>query len=235
MEMCTAFSMMRLSFYFTLPPTLSPPVCCVLAHKRPICTWPTLKCSIALARYGIQCNNFIGQLNPIERHQEEPNEAYSQYHWHELCVHGSICIVKQWSIVYNGTRRCIWTVQDYLFLLVFSSSFDNSIPHCVNKVYAFFCCSSHTNIDYPNRTFTIGAKEKWILWIFYSETRVCYCPNQHQNNIEMNRIAIAGQTCPDAFVLSVGREGGAFGCVCHSHCYSIKWNKFDCIEVCVCE
>lgn len=92
----------------------------------------------------------------------------------------------------------------------------------IRCVCVFLLFQSHTNIDYPNRTFTIGAKEKQILWIFYSETWVCYCPNQHQNKIEMNRIAIAGQTCRDTFVSSVGREGGAFGCVCHSHCHSIK-------------
>lgn len=103
MEMCTAFYM-RFSFCSPLLLTLALHLACVLylcrldrtrtnhlhlgpTHRRMCCS---------LSRYThIQCNNFIGQLNPIERHQEEPNEAYSHNIGDMNCVYGSICIDKQ--------------------------------------------------------------------------------------------------------------------------------------------
>lgn len=78
-----------------------------------------------------QCNNFIGQLNPIERHQLVPNEAYSN----SISVTWIVCVSAQlyhqtMSWMYNHCNAYILGNVHAIFFLfeVFRSSLFHSLP-----------------------------------------------------------------------------------------------------------
>lgn len=95
----------------------------------------------------------------------------------------------------------------------------------------FFFSSTHMDpeIDYSDSL--LWCDEKWILWLFYSETKVRYCPTPKNNICNKSKSIARRESCVclcvyvcDRHSVSFDFSGCAFGCVRSVNCHSIKWN-----------
>lgn len=117
--------------------------------------------------------------------------------------------------------------------------------HTFNSRCIFFCfifsrvCSrllwfhAHTHMD-PEIDYSdslLWCDEKWILWLFYSETKLRYCPTPKNNICNKSKSIARRESCVclcvyvcDRHSVSFDFSGCAFGCVRSVNCHSIKWN-----------
>lgn len=172
----------------------------------------------------IQCNNFIGQLNPIERHQLVPNEAYSNnisMTWIVCeCVRIN-CFTKQ-SCSECACIQSLCLSLPTLFHFYFRNCFSvvhtketGTCAHTLNRLFdplslCVFCYWCDENEFYGD----FIAKQKFVI-----------ASNQHRNNIVYNSNSIMAIHSADTQSF---RVLGAFVCVCVSaiaqtNCNSIKW------------
>lgn len=119
----------------------------------------------------IQCNNFIRQLNPIERHQLVPNEAYYN-NISMTCIECMYQLFHQTSPVRN-----MHTVALYPSLLFVPGLLHFYFWNCFLVVHTK---ETGTYAHTANRLFELLSflflmRRKWILWLFYSKAKVRYC------------------------------------------------------------
>lgn len=106
--------------------------------------------------------------------------------WHELCVSNQLCIEPN-SPALNVVHSMYLIFSVSLAVADFCSVLFQKLLFSRAHKRDRHMCDHMTNRLFDSFFFCFFMRRKWILWVFYSETKVRYCfEPTHRNNIAYN-------------------------------------------------